>query len=161
MLENGVEILLVEDNPNDEMLALHAFSRQNIANNVYVVRDGAEALEYIFCTGAYSHRSIENPKVILLDLKLPLVDGIEVLRQVRSDPRTRLVPVVVLTSSAEERDIVETYQLGVNSYIVKPVDFEQFNEVARHLGYYWLLLNRQPVPVNCLSSEMVSQAETT
>jgi two-component system response regulator len=161
MLDNGVEILLVEDNPNDEMLALHAFSRQNIANNVYVVRDGAEALEYIFCTGAYSHRSIENPKVILLDLKLPLVDGIEVLRQVRADARTRLVPVVVLTSSAEERDIVETYQLGVNSYIVKPVDFEQFNEVARHLGYYWLLLNRQPVATNSSSPEVACQAGST
>ena len=144
MTDNDVEILLVEDNPNDEMLALHAFKRHNIANKVHVVRDGAEALEYVFCTGAYSNRRIENPKVILLDLKLPLIDGIEVLRQLRNDPRTRLVPVVVLTSSGEERDIVETYRLGVNSYIVKPVDFEQFNEVAKHLGYYWLLLNRQP-----------------
>ncbi len=146
MLDHGVEILLVEDNPNDEMLALHAFKRQKIVNDVFVVRDGAEALEYIFCTGAYAERTIENPKMILLDLKLPLVDGIEVLRRIRSDPRTRLIPVVVLTSSSEERDIVETYELGVNSYIVKPVDFEQFNEVARHLGYYWLLLNRQPAP---------------
>src|SRR6202040_489046 len=120
MIFNDVEILMVEDNANDEMLALHAFQRNKIANKVYVVRDGAEALEYIFCTGAYAERRIENPKVILLDLKLPLVDGIEVLRQIRSDPRTRLVPVVVLTSSNEERDIVETYQLGVNSYIVKP-----------------------------------------
>ena len=144
MLDNGVEILLVEDNPNDEMLAIHAFKRQNLANRVHVVRDGAEALEYIFGTGAYADRTIENPKVILLDLKLPLVDGIEVLRKIRSDPRTRLIPVVALTSSNEERDLVETYALGVNSYIVKPVDFEQFNEVARHLGYYWLLLNRQP-----------------
>jgi two-component system, response regulator len=157
MLENSLEILLVEDNPNDEMLALHAFSRQNLANNVYVVRDGAEALEYIFCTGAYADRSIETLKVILLDLKLPLVDGIEVLRQIRSDPRTRLIPVVVLTSSAEERDVVETYKLGVNSYIVKPVDFEQFNEVVRHLGYYWLLLNRQPVPVSEPAPELVGQ----
>ena len=158
MLDNGVEILLVEDNPNDEMFALHAFKGQNLANNIYVVRDGAEALEYIFCTGAYAHRSIENPKVILLDLKLPLVDGIEVLRQIRSDPRTRLIPVVVLTSSAEERDIIETYQLGVNSYIVKPVDFEQFNEVAKHLGYYWLLLNRQPAPTSGSVAAMASQA---
>jgi len=148
MSEDGVEILLVEDNPNDEALALHAFKRQNIANDVYVVRDGAEALEYIFCTGAYAHRKIENPKVILLDLKLPLVDGIEVLRQIRSDPRTKLIPVVVLTSSSEQRDVVETYKLGVNSYIVKPVDFEQFNEVAKHLGYYWLLLNRQPPSIS-------------
>lgn len=153
MDDNGVEILLVEDNGNDEMLALHAFKRFNIANKVHVVRDGAEALEYVFCTGAYASRRIENPKVILLDLKLPLVDGIEVLRQIRCDPRTRLVPVVMLTSSSEERDIIETYQLGVNSYIVKPVDFEQFNEVARHLGYYWLLLNRQPVAVDHSMSE--------
>jgi len=144
---NDVEILMVEDNANDEMLALHAFKRNNIANKVYVVRDGAEALEFIFCTGAYAERRIENPKLILLDLKLPLVDGIEVLRRIRSDPRTRTVPVVMLTSSNEERDVVETYTLGVNSYIVKPVDFEQFNEVAKHLGYYWLLLNRQPASV--------------
>jgi two-component system response regulator len=157
MIDNGVEILLVEDNPNDEMLALRAFEKQKIANKVHVVRDGAEALEYIFCTGVHAHRSIENPKMILLDLKLPLVDGIEVLRQVRADSRTRLIPVVVLTSSAEERDVVETYQLGVNSYIVKPVDFEQFNEVVRHLGYYWLLLNRQPNSVSGPSPEKVLQ----
>jgi two-component system response regulator len=148
MVDNSVEILLVEDNPNDEMLALHAFNRQKIANAIHVVRDGAEALEYIFCTGAYADRRIENPKVILLDLKLPKIDGIDVLRQIRSDPRTRLIPVVALTSSSEERDIIETYELGINSYIVKPVDFEQFNEVVRHLGYYWLLLNRQPPSVN-------------
>jgi len=153
---NDVEILMVEDNANDEMLALHAFKRNSIANKVYVVRDGAEALEFIFCTGAYALRRIENPKVILLDLKLPLVDGIEVLRRIRSDPRTRMVPVVMLTSSSEERDIVETYSLGVNSYIVKPVDFEQFNEVARHLGYYWLLLNRQPAVVSGSSPPMTS-----
>jgi two-component system response regulator len=153
---NDVEILMVEDNANDEMLALHAFKRNNIVNKVYVVRDGAEALEFIFCTGAYAERRIENPKLILLDLKLPLVDGIEVLRQVRKDPRTRTIPVVMLTSSSEERDIVETYALGVNSYIVKPVDFEQFNEVARHLGYYWLLLNRQPASVAGSSPPMTS-----
>ena len=157
MPESGVEILLVEDNPNDEMLAMHAFEKQKIVNNVFVVRDGAEALEYIFCSGEYAHRSIQNPRLILLDLKLPLVDGIEVLRQIRSDPRTRLIPVVVLTSSAEERDIVETYQLGVNSYIVKPVDFEQFNEVAKHLGYYWLLLNRQPIATNSSLPEVACQ----
>jgi two-component system, response regulator len=153
---NGVEILLVEDNPNDEMLAMHAFKKQKIANNIQVVRDGAEALEYIFCSGAYADRRIDNPKVILLDLKLPLVDGIEVLRQIRSDPRTRLVPVVVLTASSEERDIIETYALGVNSYIVKPVDFDQFNEVAKHLGYYWLLLNRQPAVVSESSPALAS-----
>ena len=146
MLDREMEILLVEDNANDEKLAMHAFDKQKIVNRVHVVRDGAEALEYIFCTGAYAGRTIENPKVILLDLKLPLIDGIEVLRAIRSDPRTRLIPVVVLTSSNEERDVVEAYKLGVNSYIVKPVDFGQFNEVAKHLGYYWLLLNRLPTP---------------
>ena len=144
MSDNTVEILLVEDNPNDEMLALHAFKRHNLANKVHVVRDGAEALEFIFCTGAYAERRCENPRVILLDKKLPLVDGMEVLRQIRADPRTHLVPVVMLTSSAEECDIIESYQLGVNSYIVKPVNFEQFGETARHLGYYWLLVNQQP-----------------
>jgi two-component system response regulator len=143
MVESGVEILLVEDNPNDEMLALHAFKKQLVSDKMHVVRDGAEALEYIHCTGAYVDRHFENPKVILLDLKLPFVDGLEVLRQIRSDPRTRLVPVVVLTSSNEDRDVVEAYTLGVNSYIVKPVDFDQFNGVAKQLGCYWLLLNRQ------------------
>ena len=108
----------------------------NLAKNVHVVRDGAEALEYVFCTGAYAGRTTENPKVILLDLKLPLVDGIEVLRQIRGDPRTRSIPVVMLTSSSEERDVIETYQLGVNSYIVKPVDFEQFNEVVQQLANF-------------------------
>jgi two-component system response regulator len=144
MTEMNIEILLVEDNPNDEMLALHAFKKHNLANKVHVVRDGAEALEFIFCTGAYAERPLLNPKVILLDKKLPLVDGMEVLRQIRSDPRTRLIPVVMLTSSAEDRDIIESYQLGVNSYIVKPINFEQFSETARQLGYYWLLINQQP-----------------
>jgi two-component system response regulator len=144
MTEKTVEILLVEDNPNDELLALHAFKKHNLANKVHVVRDGAEALEYIFCTGVYAQRQFENPRVILLDKKLPLVDGMEVLRLIRLDPRTRLIPVVMLTSSAEDRDVIESYQLGVNSYIVKPVDFEQFSETARQLGYYWLLINKQP-----------------
>jgi len=141
MNDKEVEILLVEDNPNDEKLALHAFKKHNLANKVHVVRDGAEALEFIFCTGAYAERRFENPRVILLDKKLPLVDGMEVLRQIRTDQRTRRVPVVMLTSSAEECDVIESYQLGVNSYIVKPVDFDQFSETARQLGYYWLLVN--------------------
>ena len=144
MTEKIIEILLVEDNPNDEKLAMHAFKKNNLANNIHVVRDGAEALEFIFCTGAYATRSFENPRMILLDKKLPLVDGMEVLRQIRADPRTCVVPVVMLTSSAEERDIIESYKLGVNSYIVKPVDFEQFSETTRQLGYYWLLINKQP-----------------
>jgi two-component system response regulator len=144
--ENIVEILLVEDNPNDVELTLHALRRYNLANRIHVVRDGAQALEFVFCTGAYAHRSIENgPKVILLDLKLPLVDGLEVLQQIKGDPRTRLIPVVVLTSSREERDIVESYRLGVNSYITKPVDFEQFTEAVRTLGMYWVLLNQPPI----------------
>jgi len=142
----GVEILLVEDSPSDVELTLHALKRHNLANRIEVVRDGAEALDFIFCTGAYAHRSVhDNPKVILLDLKLPKVDGLEVLQRVKSDARTRMIPVVILTSSREERDIVESYQLGVNSYIVKPVDFEQFTEAVRQLGLYWLLLNQPPV----------------
>ena len=145
MKDRTVEILLVEDNPNDVELALHALKKNNIANRIEVVRDGAEALEFIFATGAYAQRSIGNgPKVIPLDLKLPKVDGLEVLRQIKSDPRTRAIPVVVLTSSREESDIVESYNLGVNSYIVKPVDFEQFTEAVHTLGLYWLLLNQPP-----------------
>jgi len=147
MSENRVEILLVEDDPNDVELTLHTFKAHNLANRIEVVRDGAEALAFIFCTGAYAHRRVEDgPKVILLDLKLPKVDGLEVLRRVKADPRTRLIPVVVLTSSREERDIVESYALGVNSYIVKPVNFEQFTEAVRSLGMYWLLLNQPPRP---------------
>ena len=145
MTENHVEILLVEDNPNDVDLTLHAFKKSNLTNHIHVARDGAEALEFIFCTGAYAHRRIQDtPKVILLDLKLPKVDGLEVLQRLKADPRTRSTPVVILTASREERDIVNTYQLGVNSYIVKPVDFEQFAEAARTLGLYWLLLNHSP-----------------
>ena len=146
MIKHDVEILLVEDNPNDVKLALHAFQKHHLANQVHVVRDGAEALEFIFCTGRYADRQIENgPKVILLDLKLPFVDGIEALRRVKMDPRTQMVPVVIMTSSKEEKDLVESYTLGVNSYIVKPVDFDQFTEVVRQLGYYWLLLNQRPL----------------
>jgi two-component system response regulator len=132
-----VEILLVEDNPNDAELALHAFKRYKISNNIHVVRDGAEALDFVFCIGGYAARNVNNrPKVILLDLKLPKVDGIEVLRRIRGDERTHNIPVVVLTSSHEDRDIAECYKLGV--------DFEQFTESVRVLGLYWLLLNRPP-----------------
>ena len=145
MASSGVEILLVEDNNDDEDLTLHAFKKHNLTNKVHVVRDGAEALEFIFCTGRYANRRItERPKVILLDIKLPLVDGLEVLRRIKEDERTRTIPVVMLTSSREERDLFESYRLGVNSYITKPVDFEQFTEAARSLGMYWLLLNRPP-----------------
>ncbi len=148
MSGNHVEILLVEDNPNDVQLTLHAFAKNNLSNNVHVVRDGAEALEFLFCTGSYANRKTENgPRVVLLDLKLPLVDGLEVLRRIKTDTRTRAIPVVILTSSREERDLLESYQLGVNSYIVKPVDFGQFIESVRHLGLYWLLLNQSPAAV--------------
>ena len=146
MINSFIEILLVEDDPNDVELTLHAFSKNNFTNIIHVVRDGAEALEYLFGSEAAAGNSLRNkPKVILLDLKLPKVDGMEVLRRIKSDERTRLIPVVVLTSSREERDIVESYKLGDNSYIAKPVDFEQFTETVRQLGLYWLLLNQPPV----------------
>lgn len=149
MSDGIVEILLVEDNPNDVKLALHAFKSNNIANHVHVVRDGAEALEFIFCTDRYATRTMDDgPKVILLDLKLPLVDGLEVLKMIKADPRTQMIPVVVMTSSKEESDIVESYKLGVNSYIVKPVDFDQFTDAVRQLGFYWLLLNQLPPAKN-------------
>jgi CheY-like chemotaxis protein len=142
---NAVEILLVEDNPRDVELALRALKKRNLANKVHVVEDGEKALEYVFASGAYEHRDIEQtPKVVLLDLKLPKVDGLEVLRQIKFDERTRVIPVVVLTSSREERDIVESYELGVNSYIVKPVDFDKFLDCVGELGLYWLLLNQPP-----------------
>ena len=145
MTDSPVEILLVEDNPNDVELTLHAFSKHRLANHIEVVRDGAEALDFLFGSGAHIGRSVENtPRVILLDLKLPKVDGLEVLRQIKADARTRMIPVVVLTSSREERDIVESYELGVNSYIVKPVDFEQFSTSMQQLGLYWLLFNQPP-----------------
>ena len=145
MTDHTVQVLLVDDNPNDVELALHSFKQHNLGNHVQVARDGAEALDFIFGTGPYAGRRLhDGPMVVLLDLKLPLVDGLEVLRRVKSDPATRAIPVVVLTSSHEERDVVESYQLGVNSYIVKPVDFEQFTEAVRQLGLYWVLLNDPP-----------------
>jgi two-component system response regulator len=147
MTNQLVDVLLVEDNPDDIDLALFAFKKSNFSNRVHIVRDGAEALEYIFSTGQYSGRKIDHaPRLILLDLKLPKVDGLEVLRQVKSDPRTKNTPVVMMTSSREENDLIASYSLGVNSYIVKPVDFQQFVEATRTLGLYWLLLNEPPVP---------------
>jgi two-component system response regulator len=136
------DILLVEDNPDDIELTLHAFKTANLANPVHVARDGVEALDFIFCTGPHADRNIQDtPKLILLDLKLPRLDGHEVLKRIKGDPRTSAIPVVVLTSSAEERDVMSTYQTGANSYIVKPVDFEQFTESVRDIGKYWLEIN--------------------
>lgn len=140
-----VEILLVEDNPDDLEMELLTLREMKVANHVQIARDGVEALDFIFCRGPYAGRKIENsPKVVLLDLKLPKVDGLEVLRAIKDDPRTQSIPVVVLTSSKEQSDVVESYKLGVNSYIVKPVDFEQFTEAIKKLGLYWLLLNQPP-----------------
>ncbi len=140
-----VEILLVEDNPSDEELTLHVLEKHRLSNRVHVVRDGEEALEFVFGTGRYEERNTDDrPKVILLDLKLPKVDGLEVLKRIKSDPSTRTIPVVVLTSSREESDIINSYELGVNSYIVKPVDFQQFAESVRQLGLYWVLMNQPP-----------------
>lgn len=142
MTSNEVEIVLVEDNPNDAELALRALKTYNLANNLIWLQDGVEAIDFIFAQGQYSDRSIENaPKVILLDLKLPKVDGLEVLERVKSDIRTKSIPVVVLTSSSEERDIITSYNLGVNSYILKPVDFDKFINAIKEIGFYWLLLN--------------------
>jgi CheY-like chemotaxis protein len=142
-------ILLIEDNPDDEALTLRALKKNNIQNNVIVARDGAEALDYLFGTGAHSNRDANaRPQVILLDLKLPKVDGLEVLRRLRANQCTKLLPVVVLTSSVEEQDLVKGYELGANSYIRKPVDFAQFIEAVRQLGLYWLVLNEVP-PERC------------
>jgi two-component system, response regulator len=143
--ENGVEILLVEDNPRDGELTLRALKKRDLANHPAWVRDGAEALEYLFGASPNGPQRVNHaPKLILLDLKLPKVDGLEVLRRFKGDERTRHIPVVVLTSSREEQDVVESYRLGVNSYIVKPVDFEKFAEAVAQLGLYWLLLNQPP-----------------
>ena len=146
MNSSEVDILLVEDNQDDVELALHALRREKLANNIFVARDGEEALEFIFCSGAFAHRSFDHPpKLILLDLKLPKVDGMEVLKRLKSDVRTRTIPVVIMTSSKEERDLVKGYGLGANSYIQKPVDFDQFRETVKQVGLYWLVTNQPPV----------------
>jgi CheY-like chemotaxis protein len=142
---NPIEILLVEDNPNDVELTLRALKKHNLTNKVQVVGDGAQALDYLFATGTFSGKNTQPPpKVVFLDLKLPRVDGREVLRRMKADPKTRLIPVVVLTSSKEESDIAESYKLGVNSYVVKPLDFDKFVEAVSQLGLYWVLLNQAP-----------------
>ena len=146
MPDKVLEILMVEDNPDDAELALLALRDHKLTNRIDVVRDGAEALEYLFATGKYADRDIEQmPRLILLDIKLPKVDGLQVLERIKTDPRTRTIPVVILTSSREEPDIARGYELGANSYIVKPVDFEQFASAVRQVGYYWMLLNEAPV----------------
>lgn len=139
-----MEILLVEDNSTDAELTMRALKKNNLANHVVWLKNGAEALDYLFRAGTYAERDGSDPRLVLLDLKLPKVDGIEVLKKIKTDPRTKTLPVVMLTSSAEERDIVESYQLGVNSYLVKPVDFTKFIEVVSHAGLYWVVLNKTP-----------------
>ncbi len=141
-----VDILLVEDNPHDAELTIRALKKRNLANHLIVAEDGAEALDFIFARGKYIQRDISlSPKVILLDLKLPKVNGLEVLRSIKSHPQTDSIPVVVVTSSAEDPDIKAAYELGANSYVVKPVDFDQFSEAMSNLGMYWLLLNQPPI----------------
>lgn len=141
-----IEILLVEDNPNDVELILRAFKKRNLANKVHVATDGAQALDFIFCKGIYSKRDIKAPpKVVILDLKLPMVDGKEVLKCIKADERTRSIPVVIMTSSQEESDVIASYDLGANSYIVKPVDFEKFSSMVAELGWYWVFINKQTV----------------
>jgi two-component system response regulator len=141
-----LDILLVEDSQDDMDLALHALRRGKVANRIFVVRDGEEALDFLFCRGAYAQRTFDHPpKLVLLDLKLPKVDGMEVLKQVKGDPRTKTIPIVIMTSSKEERDLVAGYNFGANSFIQKPVDFDQFRETVKTVGLYWLVINQPPV----------------
>lgn len=144
MANHEVEILLVEDNPADVELTLIALRKSKLANAIHNARDGAEALDFLFCQGAYASRDFSVPRVVLLDLKLPKIDGLEVLKAIRADHRTELIPVIVLTSSREQRDIIDSYRLRVNSYIQKPVDFEQFQKTVQQLGLYWLVVNQIP-----------------
>jgi two-component system response regulator len=140
-----VEILLVEDNEADEELTIHALRADHLANRIHVAHDGEEALDFLFCRAEHKARTFDcPPRLVLLDLKLPKVDGLEVLRQVKGDPRTKAIPIVVLTASREERDLINGYQLGANSYLQKPVDFDQFRQMVRHLGLYWLVVNQAP-----------------
>lgn len=145
MNPNDIDILLVEDSLEDAELAIHALRREDLANSIFTARDGEEALDFLFCRGPFAERCFERPpKLVLLDLKLPKVDGIEILKQLRNDPRTRRIPVVILTSSREEQDLVRSYDIGVNSYIQKPVDFEQFRRTVKTAGLYWLVINQRP-----------------
>jgi two-component system response regulator len=142
----NVDILLVEDNAEDVELTMHALQREHMANNIFNVRDGEEAVEFLFCSGKYKDRSFDHPpRVVLLDLKLPKLNGLEVLKRLKSDPRTRTVPVVILTSSKEESDLVASYNLGANSYVQKPVDFDRFREIVKSTGLYWIITNQRPL----------------
>jgi len=146
MNPNEVDIFLVDDSQEDVDLTLHSLRTENLANRVFIARDGEEALDFLFCSGPHAQRSFEQPpKLVLLDLKLPKVDGMQVLKQLKSDPRTKTIPVVMMTSSREERDMLNGYNLGVNSYLQKPVDFDQFRKMVKLLGLYWLLTNQAPV----------------
>ena len=142
----GKVVLLVEDNRDDELLTIRAFKKNNLRNEIVVARDGVEALEYLFCTGPHAQREPSLPELVLLDLKLPRLDGLEVLRRVRADERTAVLPVVILTSSKQEEDLMKSYQLGANSYVRKPVEFEAFLEAVKNLGLYWLVVNEPPPP---------------
>lgn len=148
-MTTGIEILIVDDSSSDVELTIRALRRAKLANNIQVAEDGAQALDFLFCRGAYADRSFEQPpRVVFLDLKMPKVDGIEVLRAVRADPRTKAIPVVVMTSSREQRDIVESYNLGVSAYIQKPVDFDKFRQFVESAGMFWLVIN-EPPPKDC------------
>ncbi len=152
MNSDELDILRVEDHQDDMDLALHAMRREKLANHIFVARDGEEALDFLFCRGTFANRLFDKPpKLVLLDLKLPKVDGLEVLKQVKSDPRTKTIPIVIMTSSKEERDLVAGYNLGANSFIQKPVDFDQFRETVKAVGLYWLITN-QPVPIKAYTN---------
>src|SRR5581483_3862016 len=143
---SSVDILLVEDNPDDLELTLHALRREHLANNIFTVRDGEEAIDFLFCSGNFKDRSFDHPpRVVLLDLKLPKLNGLEVLKRLKDDPRTRSVPVVILTSSKEESDLVASYNLGANSYVQKPVDFDRFRDIVKNTGLYWMVTNQRPL----------------
>jgi two-component system response regulator len=145
-MPEGMEVLLIEDNPADAELTMHALRKESVANRIVHLADGEQALDFLFCRGAYAYRSFADPpRVVLLDIKMPRVDGLDVLRAIKADARTRSIPVVVMTASREEQDLVQSYQLGVNSYIQKPVDFDRFRDVVRQLGLYWLIVN-EPAP---------------